>query len=54
MAVFENERSRKIFAAVADAAERAGGSLIADLGDGRFITVVVVHDDAQPVPEGGA
>lgn len=39
----------KVLTAVADAAERVGGSFIERLGDGRVITVLVVREDEEEV-----
>lgn len=46
--MIEDKWTERVLVAVADAADRAGGSFMQTLPDGRMITVVVVHQDAQP------
>ena len=52
MAIFADDLTAKIFKAVADAVDRNGGSFAGTLPDGRTMTVLVLHEDAQPVSEG--
>ncbi|QPO17151.1 hypothetical protein SEA_LILBEANIE_73 [Gordonia phage Lilbeanie] len=41
---FADERSERVFTAVANAVEQAGGKTIEQLPDGRYICVIVAHD----------
>jgi len=47
---FADDYTRKVFQAVADAVDRAGGTCTETLPDGRVMTVLVTHADTQPVP----
>lgn len=38
----------KVLTAVADTADRNGGTFMVQLPDTRYITVIVLHDDPQP------